>query len=166
MMHVGNTVCGDWVLTAHHHHSHGENLLAICCWSNVTKSNCGQASHGEVERRNVQRVFGRTSFPPAITASVVAVRSSNTQCQLVEPAVCLNGVGGLINDLVVTNAVPNAGKPVSHQAEDTHQQDQDRSSILQVVVQFSGYAAQTEQADDFKGTEEAAETLQRKKVKM
>ncbi|TNN82668.1 hypothetical protein EYF80_007186 [Liparis tanakae] len=81
--------------------------------------------------------------------------------QLVEPAVGLNGVGGLIDDLIVPDAVPDAGQPVGHQAEDAHQQDQDGRSILQVVVQLTGHPAQSEQADHLEGAEQTAETLQR-----
>lgn len=150
----------DRVLTAHHHHSHRENLLSICGRSDVAKSNGGETRHGEVERRNVQRILVGTPLPLSCTTGVVAVRSPNTQGQLVEPAVCLNGIGGLIDDLVVPDAVPDAGQPVGHQTKNTHQQNQDGCSILQVVVQLPGHSAQPEQADHLQGTEEAAETLQ------
>lgn len=40
--------------------------------------------------------------------------------------------------------LPDAGEPVSHQAEDADQQDQDGGAVLQVVVQLPGHAAQTQ----------------------
>lgn len=150
----------DWVLTAHHHHRHRENLLPVCGRSDVAKSDGGETRHGEVERRNVQGVFVGTPLPLSGTTGVVAVRSPNAQGQLVEPAVGLNGVGGLIDDLIVPDAVPDAGQPVGHQTEDAHQQDQDGCSILQVVVQFTSHPAQSEQADHLEGAEQTAETLQ------
>lgn len=144
-----NMVEDDRVLTAHHHHSHRENLLAICRRSDVAKPDGGEARHGEVEGGNVERVFVGAALPLACTAGIVPVRSSNTQGQLVEPAVGFDGVSVLVDDLVVPDAVPDAGKPVGHQAEDTHQQHQDGRSVLQVVVQLAGDSAQTQQADDF-----------------
>lgn len=149
------------VLTAHHHHSHRENLLAIRGRSDVAKPDGGETRHGEVQRGDVQRVLVGPPLPLSCSAGVVAVRSPDAQGQLVEPAVCLNGVGGLIDDLMVPDAVPDAGQPVSHQAEDTHQQNQDGRSVLQVVVQLPGHSAQPEQADHLEGAEQAAETLQR-----
>lgn len=129
------------VLTAHHHHCNGENLFTICGRSNVAKSDGGETRHGEVKRGNVQCVLVGTALPLAGTTGVVAVRSTDTQGQLVEPTVCLDGVCGLIDDLVVPDTVPDAGQPVGHQAEDTHQQNQDGCSVLQVVVQLTGHSA-------------------------
>lgn len=146
-------------LTAHHHHRHGENLLSICGRSDVPKSDGGETRHGEVERRNVQRVLVGSPLPLSRPAGVVSVRSPDAQSQLVEPAVRLYGVGGLIDDLIVPDAVPDAGQPVGHQTEDAHQQKQDSCSVLQVVVQLPSHPAQPEQADHLQGAEQAAETL-------
>lgn len=139
----------EWVLTAHHHHRHRENLLAVCRRGNVAKSDGGETGHGEVERGDVQSVLAGTPFPLARSAGVVAIRRPDAQGQLVQPAVRLDAVGGLVNDLVVPDAVPDAGEPVGHQAEDTNQQDQNRCPVLQVVVQFPGHSTQTQQADHF-----------------
>lgn len=94
------------LLTSHHHHGHGEDLLAVCGGSNVSEADGGQAGHGEVQRSDVQRVFARAALPLAGAAGVVAVRRANADGQLVEPAVHLDGVGGLVDDLVVSDAVP------------------------------------------------------------
>ena len=51
---------------------------------------------------------------------------------------------------------------MGHQPEDADQQDQDGGSVLQVVVQFAGHAAQTQQADHLQGAEEAADALRRR----
>lgn len=58
--------------------------------------------------------------------------------------------------------VPNAGQPVSSQSKDTHQQDQHRCSILNVVIQFTGDSTQTEKPDHLEWAEEAADTLKQK----
>lgn len=94
------------VLTSHHHHGHREDLLPISGGGNVAKADGGQAGHGEVQGGDVQRVFAGAALPLARATGIVAVRRSNADSQLVEPAVHLDGVGGLINDLVVSNAVP------------------------------------------------------------
>lgn len=151
---------GGWVLTAHHHHRHRENLLSVCGWSDVAKPDGGETCHGEVERRNVQGVFAGPAFPLAPSTDVVSVRGSHAQSQLVEPAVRLDVVGGFIDDLMVPDAVPDAGEPVGHQSKDAHQQNQDGCSVLQIVIQLSCHSTQTQQADHFQGAEEAAETLQ------
>lgn len=129
------------VLTAHHHHSHGEDLLPVGGWSDVAKSNGGETCHGEVQRGDVQRVLVGSTFPLACATGVPAVRSSNAQAQLVQPAVRLDGVGGLVDNLVVPDAVPDTGEPVGHEAEDTNQKNQDGCSVFQVVVQLPGDSA-------------------------
>lgn len=48
---------------------------------------------------------------------------------------------------------------MGHQSEHTHQQDQNSCTVLQVVVQFPGHPAQTQQADHLEGTEQAADAL-------
>lgn len=94
------------VLTSHHHHGHGEDLLPVRGGGDVSEPDGGQAGHGEVQRGDVQRVFARAALPLARTAGVVAVRRSDAESQLVQPAVHLDGVGGLVDDLVVSDAVP------------------------------------------------------------
>lgn len=94
------------VLTSHHHHGHGEDLLPIGGGGDVAKADGGQAGHGEVQGGDVQRVFAGATLPLAGATGVVAVRRSNADSQLVEPAVHLDGVGGLVDDLVVSDAVP------------------------------------------------------------
>lgn len=146
-------------LTAHHHHGHREDFLAICGRSDVTKANGGQTGHCEVEWWYVEGVLTGSSLPLAWSAGIVAIRCTYTGCQLIEPAVCLNGVGDFINDLIITDAVPDTGQPVCHQTKDAHKENQNSSTILQIVVQFASYAAQTQQTHHFKRAEKAAETL-------
>lgn len=59
------------------------------------------------------------------------------------------------------NSLPDAGEPVGHQSKHTDQQDQNRSTVLQVVVQFPGYPAQTQQADHLQRAEQTADALRR-----
>lgn len=94
------------VLTSHHHHRHRKDLLPIGGGGNVAKADGGQAGHGEVQGGDVQRVFARTALPLARAAGVVAVGRTDAVSQLEEPAVHFNGVGGLVDDLVVSDAVP------------------------------------------------------------
>lgn len=55
--------------------------------------------------------------------------------------------------------VPNAGQPVSSQAKHTHQQNQNGGTILDVVVQFAGHSAQTQEPDNLQRAEQAANAL-------
>lgn len=48
---------------------------------------------------------------------------------------------------------------MSHQSEHADQQDQNSSPVLQVVVQFPGHPAETQQADHLQGAEQAADAL-------
>lgn len=48
---------------------------------------------------------------------------------------------------------------MSDESEHTHQQDQNSCTVLQVVVQFPGHPAQTQQADHLQGAEQAADAL-------
>lgn len=48
---------------------------------------------------------------------------------------------------------------MSDESEHTHQQDQNSCAVLQVVVQFPGHPAQTQQADHLEGAEQAADAL-------
>lgn len=137
------------LLTANHHHGHRENLLPISGGRYVPKSYRGKACHGKVERGYVQGVFAGPSFPLARARGVVAVRGPDAQGQLVQPTVRLDGVGQLIYHLVVPNAVPDAGQPVGHQPEHTHQQHQHGSTVLQVMVQLPGHPAQPQKAHHF-----------------
>ena len=98
------------LLTSHHHHGHGEDLLPVSRGGDVAKADGRQAGHGEIQRGDIERVLARTAHPLARTARVVAVRRSNAVSQLVEPAVHLDGVGGLIYDFVVPDAVPVTDK--------------------------------------------------------
>lgn len=52
---------------------------------------------------------------------------------------------------------------MSHQSEHTDQQHQNGSSVLQVVVQFPGHPAQTQQADHLQGAEQTADALRERK---
>lgn len=94
------------VLTSHHHHGHREDLLPVGGGGDITKADGRQAGHGEVQGGDVQRVFAGSALPLPGAAGIVAVRRSDVDSQLVEPAVHLDGVGGLVNDLVVSDAVP------------------------------------------------------------
>lgn len=48
---------------------------------------------------------------------------------------------------------------MGHESEDADQQDQNSCSVLQIVVQFPGHPAQTQQADHLQGAEQAADAL-------
>ena len=98
------------ILTSHHHHGHREDLLAVAGGGDVAEADGGQAGHGEVQRGDVQRVLARAALPLARAAGVVAVGRSDAESQLVEPAIHLDGVGGLVDDLVVSDAVPVGDK--------------------------------------------------------
>lgn len=65
--------------------------------------------------------------------------------------------------MTVKLSLPDAGEPVSHQAEHADQQDQNGSSVLQVVVQFPGHPAQTQQADHLQRAEQTADALRGRK---
>ena len=60
---------------------------------------------------------------------------------------------------LLNESLPDASQPVSHQSEHADQQDQNSSPVLQVVVQFPGHPAQTQQADHLQGAEQAADAL-------
>lgn len=48
---------------------------------------------------------------------------------------------------------------MGHQSKHADQEDQNSSTILQVVVQFSGHPAQTQQADHLQRAEQATDAL-------
>lgn len=52
---------------------------------------------------------------------------------------------------------------MGHQSEYTDQQDQNSSTVLQVVVQFPGHSAQTQQADHLQRAEQTADALRGRK---
>lgn len=70
-------------LTAHHHHRHGENLLAVGGRGDVAEADGGEAGHGEVEGGDVQGVLVGASLPLARPAGIVAVGRADAQRQLV-----------------------------------------------------------------------------------
>ena len=146
-------------LTSNHHHRHSEDLLSICGRSDVPKTDTRQAGHCEVKGRYVHRVLAGPAFPPSQAGGVEAIRRPRRLPQLVEPAVHPHAVGVLVDDLVVSDAVPDAGQPVGRQAEHANQQDQDSSPVLNVVVQLASHTAQPQQSDHFEGAEETADTL-------
>ena len=96
----------DLVLTSHHHHGHREDLLSVRGGRDVPEADGGQAGHGEVQGGDVQRVLPGPALPLARPTGVVAVGRSDADGELVEPAVRLDGVGGFVDDLVVSDAVP------------------------------------------------------------
>lgn len=147
------------ILTANHHDGHGKDLLNVCGWGDVPKAHAGEAGHGEIQRGDVDGILAGTPFPLPWAGPVKLVRGASVHGQLVEPAVVADGLGVLVEDLIVPDAVPNAGHPVSGQPEHTHQQDQHSSSILNVVVQLPGHSSQTEQPDNFQRAEQAADAL-------
>lgn len=55
--------------------------------------------------------------------------------------------------------IPDTSEPVGDQSEHAHQQHQNSCAVLQVVVQFPGHPAQTQQADHLEGAEQAADAL-------
>lgn len=97
------------LLTANHHHGYWKNLLSISGRSNVSKSYCCKACHGKVERGYVQWVFTGSSFPLPWAGSVVPIWGPDTQCQLVEPAICFDCISDFIDHLIIPNAVPYTG---------------------------------------------------------
>lgn len=48
---------------------------------------------------------------------------------------------------------------MSDESKHTHKQDQNSCTVLQIVVQFPGHPAQTQQADHLEGAEQAADAL-------
>lgn len=68
-----------------------------------------------------------------------------------------------VKPIKLKNCLPDAGKPVSHQSEHADQQDQNGSTVLQVVVQFPGHPAQTQQADHLQRAEQTADALKGRK---
>lgn len=130
------------ILTANHHHSNSKDLLPIGSWSNVPKSNTGEAGHRKIQRGDVHRIFAWSTFPFSKARCVKAIRCSYWHPQLIEPALMSDGVCILINNFIVSYAVPNAGQPVCCKTKYTHQQNQDCCSIFNVVVQLPSYATQ------------------------
>lgn len=57
--------------------------------------------------------------------------------------------------------VPDAGQPVGHQSKNADQQDQNRCTVLQIVVQFSGHSTKTEKADHLQRAEQTADALRK-----
>lgn len=57
------------------------------------------------------------------------------------------------------NDLPDASQPMSDESEHTDQQDQNSCTVLQVVVQFPGHPAQTQQAHHLQRAEQAADAL-------
>ena len=64
--------------------------------------------------------------------------------------------------VAVADRVPDTRKPVGNECKHENEQDQHSSTILYVMVQFTGHAAQAEQAHHFESTEEATDTLEKK----
>lgn len=62
------------LLTSHHHHGHGEDLLPVSRGGDVAKADGRQAGHGEIQRGDIERVLARAALPLARTTGVVAVR--------------------------------------------------------------------------------------------
>lgn len=148
------------ILTANHHHSNGKDLLPIRSRSDVPKSNTGEAGHREIQRGDVDWIFAWSAFPFSRAWHVKAVRCSYGHPQLVEPAVSSDLVCILIENFVVSYAVPNAGQPVRCKTKHTHQENQDCCSVFNVVVQLPSYATQAKEPDHFKWTEEATDALE------
>lgn len=149
------------ILTANHHHSHSKDLLPVRRGGDVPEPHAGEAGHGEIQRGDVDGILARPALPLAESRGVEAVGCSYGLPQLVEPALGADGVGVLVDDLVVTDAVPDAGQPVRGQPEHAHQQHQHSRPVLDVVVQLPSHTAQPEQPHHLEGTEEAADALER-----
>lgn len=131
------------ILTANHHHSNSKDLLPICSWSDVTKTNTGEAGHRKIQWGDVDGVLAWPAFPFSKAWCVKAVRCSYRHSQLIEPALSSDRVCILINNFIVSYAVPNAGQPVCRETKHAHQQDQDCCSIFNVVVQFPSYTTES-----------------------
>lgn len=148
------------ILTANHHHSHSKDLLPIRGRSDVPEPDTGEAGHGKIERGDVDGILAGPALPLPEPGGVEAVGGAYGLPQLVEPALGADGVGVLVDDLVVADAVPDAGQPVRGQPEHTHQQHQHGRPVLDVVVQLPSHAAQPQQPHHFERAEEAADALQ------
>lgn len=98
------------LLTSNHHHGHSKDFLPVCRRGNVTEADARQARHGEVQGSDVDGVLVRPTLPLPWTARVKTVRSAHRLSQDVEPAVHAHNVGFFINNLIITNAVPGAGR--------------------------------------------------------
>lgn len=55
---------------------------------------------------------------------------------------------------------------MGHQPKHTDQQDQDSSTVLQVVVQLPGHPAQTQQAHHLQRAEQTADALREEEMEM
>lgn len=148
------------ILTANHHHGNSKDLLPICSRSDVPKSNTGEAGHCKIQRGDVDWILAWPTFPFPKARCVKAVRCSYWHPQLIEPALSSDRVCILIDNFIVSYAVPNAGQPVCCETKHTHQQDQDCSSVFNVVVQLPSHTTQPKQPDYFKWTEEATDALE------
>lgn len=130
------------ILTANHHHSNSKDLLPICSRSDVPKSNTSEAGHGKIQWGYVDRIFAWAAFPFSKAWCVKAVRCSYWHPQLIEPALSPDRVCILIDNFIVSYAVPDAGQPVCCKPKHAHQQNQDCCSIFNVVVQLPSYTTQ------------------------
>ena len=83
------------------------------------------------------------------------VRFPDIPSESVQPA-----VGCVGRRFTVSDGVPDAGEPVSDQAEDEDEEYKHRRTILDVMIQLAGHSPQTEKTHHFQGTEETADTLQ------
>lgn len=131
------------ILTANHHHRNSKDLLPVCSRCNVSKSNTSEAGHCKIQWGDVDRILAWSAFPFSKARRVKTVRCSYWHSQLIEPALSSDCVCILIDNFIISYAVPNAGQPVCCETKHTHQQNQDCCSIFYVVIQFPSNTTQT-----------------------
>lgn len=94
------------LLTSNHHHGHSEDFLPVCCGRDVTEADACQAGHSEVQGGDVDGVLVGPTLPLPWTAGVETVWRAHRLGQDVQPAVCTNDVGLLVDNFIITDAVP------------------------------------------------------------
>ena len=138
-------------LTSDNHHAGGEDLLVVGFSGDVAEPDAGHARHGEVQRRHVHGLPGRSVHQfgrVAVIGPHVSVRTLRHVGQFPQPAV-LDAVVGVRTSY----RVPNAGQPMGHQHVEAEQQDQHGCSVFQVAIQLADHATQSQQAHHFQRAE-------------
>ena len=126
------------VLTSNQHQTYGENLLIRRGGRHIAEADAGHTRQCIIQRRDVTQTFGDAQI--LYDTRVQHERGSRIVSELRNPPVH----DFLNRHLLVADGVPDAGKPVRDQHEETNEEQKDGGHVFQVVVQLTHHAAQTQ----------------------